>query len=218
MDHASRDFAFFFSLNPGKNLGYLLFGSPRAGATGQRQATAAWRRPVQRTPRLTIAAGPPNVTHSRRPSTCPEQTRARVSNAYAGAGKQCTRRVDDGGGGGVSACSQHETLQRSPPHARAAGSGAGRCRRLVRAGESGVLARSVLGIQGTRLRFNFSSSGLATCEPGGLRRRPAIRTRRLTPEDHATPPRRTARAHTALPRRGRLVWRSARFDQKCTTR
>ena len=35
-----------------------------------------------------------------------------ASNAYAEAGKQCTRRGDDGDGGGVSARSQRETLQR----------------------------------------------------------------------------------------------------------
>ena len=65
---------------------------------------------------------------------------------------------------------------------------------------------------------NFSSSGRATREPGGLGRRPTTRTRRRTPEDHATLPRRSTRAQTALPRRSRLVWRSARLNQKCTTR
>ena len=92
-------------------------------------------------------------------------------------------------------------------------------RRTPRRRESGVLAKVVCwDIQGTRRGCNFSSSGRATREPGGLGRRPTTRTRRRTPEDHATLPRRSARAQTALPRRGRLVWRSARLNQKCTTR
>ena len=57
-----------------------------------------------------------------------------------------------------------------------------------------------------------------TCMPRGRGRRPTTRTGCRTPEDHATPPRRSARAQTAPPRRGRRVWRSARFNQKCTTR
>ena len=64
---------------------------------------------------------------------------------------------------------------------------------------------------------NFSSSARSMREPGGLERRPATRTRHRTPEDHATPPRWSATAQTALPGRGRLVGRSARFNQKCTT-
>ena len=55
-------------------------------------------------------------------------------------------------------------------------------------------------------------------EPGGLERRPTTRTSCRTPEDHATLPRWSATAQTALPRRGRLVWRSARFGRKFTTR
>ena len=68
------------------------------------------------------------------------------------------------------------------------------------------------------LRAQLHVKTWATREPGGLGRRPTTRTRRRTPEDHATLPRRSARAQTVLPRRGRLVWRSARFNQKCTTR
>ena len=40
---------------------------------------------------------------------------------------------------------------------------------------------------------------------------------RRTLKDHATLPRWSATAQTALPRRGRLVGRSAGFGQKCTT-
>ena len=128
-------------------------------------------------------------------------------------------RPGDGGGWvvGCQPCSQHG---RSPTAwDEVLGPSVGpvpQARLAHRASKSVVLAKCCGIFRETTA--NFSSSGRATREPGGLGRRPTTRTRRRTPEDHATLPRRSTRAQTALPRRSRLVWRSARLNQKCTTR
>ena len=130
--------------------------------------------------------------------------------------------------GGASA--RHERAHIAPPWEEVAGSHAwGRMERAAcsrRARFCDAVARRVGRASGGKSsgahlgHRREPGGGLCgpTCMPRGRGTSPTTRTGCRTPEDHATPPRRSARAQTAPPRRGRRVWRSARFNQKCTTR
>ena len=124
-------------------------------------------------------------------------------------------------GGALGGLSAVRETTRGPawPSGEARGGCAWR-RRTLLDGKRGFGKFEEGGKRGFCLGFSRDShvKTFAMREPGGWGLCPTTRARRWADEDRARPPRWRARAEIALPRRGRLVWRSARFDRKFTTR